>query len=77
MAYSGHSLEGLTPLQRCDRCILLPKPTELHVFAKENSELKWAVRPLKIDPGYILPGVKGLGKYILIGNIVYEKLKSC
>ena len=30
VSYSGHSLEwgwGLTPLQRCGRCILQPEPT--------------------------------------------------
>ena len=26
--YSGHSWGGLTPLQKCSRCILQPQPTE-------------------------------------------------
>ena len=26
--YPGHSLGGLTPLQRCSQCILQPQPTE-------------------------------------------------
>ena len=27
VSYLGHSLQGLTPLQRCSRCILQPLPT--------------------------------------------------
>ena len=29
LPYLGHSLRGLTPLQRCSPCILLPQPTRL------------------------------------------------
>ena len=34
VSYPGHSLDGLAPLQRCNRCILQPQPTGQFFFSK-------------------------------------------
>ena len=36
VSYSGHLLGGLTPLQRCSRCILQPQPTGQYTKLKSK-----------------------------------------
>ena len=40
MSHPGHLLIGLTPLQRCSRYILLPKPIWLDYMNKKYEEKK-------------------------------------
>ena len=51
MSYQGHSLVGLTPLQRCSRCILQPQPTGQITICYSNDINELYTK----NPGRVIP----------------------
>ena len=61
VSYSGHSLEGLAPLQRCSQCILQPQPTvqgneRVLIFAKISHYWNLTIRLFSVISRTLIRG---------------------